>query len=139
MKTITLNLPKELERKFASKLIKEEYTDSEYILKLIKNDLDQKLDLGEGFHYDKHSERFYNSKNEEITMTKTEKRLLLALIEQSGEIVSVDILIKKAWRKKDVSIDSFRNVIKKIRDKCYYGLIKNHSNLGYSVNIPLIQ
>lgn len=72
-------------------------------------------------------------------MTKTEKRLLLALIEQSGEIVSVDILIKKAWRKKDVSIDSFRNVIKKIRDKCYYGLIKNHSNLGYSVNIPLIQ
>ena len=37
MKTITLNLPKELERKFASKLIKEEYTDSEHILKLIKN------------------------------------------------------------------------------------------------------
>ena len=51
MKTITLNLPKELEIKFASKLIKEKITDSEYILKLIKNDLDQKLDLGEGFYY----------------------------------------------------------------------------------------
>ncbi len=136
MKTITLNLPKELEIKFASKLIKEEYTDSEYILKLIKNDLDQKLDLGEGFYYDKYSERFYNSKNEEIIMTKIEKRLLFALIEQSEKIVPVDILIKRAWSKKDVSIYSFRNVIKKIRDKYYYGLIKNHSNLGYSVDIP---
>lgn len=139
MRTITLNLSKELEIKFASKLIKEEFTDSEYILKLIKNDLDQKLDLGEGFYYDKYSERFYNSKNEEIVMTKIEKRLLLALIEQSGEIVSVDFLMEKVWRKKDVSIFSFRNAIKKIRDKCYYGLIKNHSNLGYSVDIPLIQ
>lgn len=139
MRTITLNLSKELETKFASKLIKEECTDSEYILELIKNDLDQKLDLGEGFYYDKHSERFYNSKNEEITMTKTEKRLLLALIEQSEKIVPVDILIKRAWSKKDVSIYSFRNLIKKIRDKTYYELIKNHSNLGYSVDIPLIQ
>ena len=32
--------------------------------------------------------------------------------------------------------EDFRNVIKKIRDKYYYGLIKNHSNLGYSVDIP---
>ena len=136
MKTITLNLPKELEIKFASKLIKEKITDSEYILKLIKNDLDQKLDLGEGFYYDKLSEKFYNSKNEEIVMSKIEKRLLFALIEQSEKIVPVDILIKRAWSKKDVSIYSFRNVIKKIRDKYYYGLIKNHSNLGYSVDIP---
>ena len=69
-------------------------------------------------------------------MTKIEKRLLFALIEQSEKIVPVDILIKRAWSKKDVSIYSFRNVIKKIRDKYYYGLIKNHSNLGYSVDIP---
>ena len=72
-------------------------------------------------------------------MTKIEKRLLLALIEQSEKIVPVDILIKRAWSKKDVSIYSFRNLIKKIRDKTYYELIKNHSNLGYSVDIPLIQ
>ena len=136
MRTITLNLSKELETKFASNLIKEEITDSEYILELIRKDLDQKLDLGEGFYYDKNSERFYNSKNEEIVMTKIEKRLLFALLEQSGEIVLVDFLMEKVWRKKDVSIFSFRNAIKKIRDKYYYGLIKNHSNLGYSVDIP---
>ncbi len=136
MRTITLNLSKELETKFASNLIKEEITDSEYILELIRKDLDQKLDLGEGFYYDKNSERFYNSKNEEIVMTKIEKRLLFALLEQSGEIVLVDFLMEKVWRKKDVSIFSFRNAIKKIRDKYYYGLIKNHSGLGYSINIP---
>ena len=138
MRTITLNLPKELEIKLASKLIKEKITDSAYILKLIKNDLDQRLDLGEGFYYDKLSEKFYNSKNEEIVMSKIEKRLLFALIEQSEKIVPVDIIIKIAWNKKDVSIYSFRNAIKKIRDKYYYTLIQNHSGLGYSINIQSI-
>ncbi len=136
MRKLTLSLPKDLEEELASKLKKENLTDVEYLLKLIKNDLVAKIDLGEGFYYHNQSDRFYNSKNEEIIMTKIEKKLILTLLEQKEKIVPVDILIKRAWNKTNVSIYSFRNLIKKIRDKTYYELIKNHSNLGYSLNIP---
>ena len=135
MKTITLTLTKQLENKFTSKLKKEKLTDSEYILKLIENDLDSTIKLGEGFYYHRQSDKLYDIENEEIPLTKIEKRMLLTLIAYEGKIIPVDVIIQKAWKKDQVSIYSFRNIILKIREKTYYKLIKNHSNLGYSINI----
>lgn len=135
MKTITLTLTKQLENKFTSKLKKEKLTDSEYILKLIENDLDSTIKLGEGFYYHRQSDKLYDIENEEIPLTKIEKRMLLTLIAYEGEITPVDVIIEKAWKKDHVSIYSFRNVILKIREKTYYKLINNHSNLGYSINM----
>lgn len=135
MKTITLTLTKQLEDKFISKLKKEKLTDSEYILKLIENDLDSTIKLGEGFYYHRQSDKLYNKENEEIPLTKIEKRMLLTLIAYEGEITPVDVIIQKAWKKDYVSIYSFRNVVNKIRDKTYYKLIKCYSNLGYSINM----
>lgn len=135
MKTITLTLTKQLENKFTSKLKKEKLTDSEYILKLIKNDLDSTIKLGEGFYYHRQSDKLYDIENEEIPLTKIEKRMLLTLIAYEGKIIPVDVIIQKAWKKDQVSIYSFRNIILKIREKTYYKLIKNHSNLGYSIDM----
>jgi DNA-binding response OmpR family regulator len=135
MKTITLTLTKQLEDKFTSKLKKEKLTDSEYILKLIENDLDSTIKLGEGFYYHRQSDKLYDKENKEIPLTKIEKGILLTLIANEGDITPVDIIIQKAWKKDNVSIYSFRNVVLKIREKTYYKLIKNHSNLGYSINM----
>jgi DNA-binding response OmpR family regulator len=135
MKTITLTLTKQLEDKFTSKLKKDKLTDSEYILKLIENDLDSTIKLGEGFYYHRQSDKLYDKENKEIPLTKIEKGILLTLIANEGDITPVDIIIQKAWKKDNVSIYSFRNVVLKIREKTYYKLIKNHSNLGYSINM----
>lgn len=132
---VKLELSEELEKKFISKLKREELLDSEYIQKLIENDLESKVDLGEGFIYDMHLDKLFDKKRIEIEITKIEKKLLLTLIEYAEKIVPVDILISRSWNKTNVTIYSFRNVIKKIRDKTYYELIKNHSSLGYSINI----
>ena len=132
---LKLELSEQLEKKFISKLKREELLDSEYIQKLIENDLESKIDLGEGFIYDMHLDKLFDKKRIEIEITKIEKKLLLTLIEYAEKIVPVDILISKSWNKTNVTIYSFRNVIKKIRDKTYYELIKNHSSLGYSINI----
>jgi DNA-binding response OmpR family regulator len=132
---LKLELSEQLEKKFISKLKREELLDSEYIQKLIENDLESKIDLGEGFIYDMHLDKLFDKKRREIEITKIEKKLLLTLIEYTDKIVPVDILISKSWNKTNVTIYSFRNVIKKIRDKTYYELIKNHSSLGYSINI----
>lgn len=132
---VKLELSEQLEKKFISKLKREELLDSEYIQKLIENDLESKIDLGEGFIYDMHLDKLFDKKRIEIEITKIEKKLLLTLIEYTEKIVPVDILISRSWNKTNVTIYSFRNVIKKIRDKTYYELIKNHSSLGYSINI----
>ncbi|MDX9960823.1 MAG: helix-turn-helix domain-containing protein [Aliarcobacter sp.] len=132
---LKLELSEQLEKKFISKLKREELLDSEYIQKLIENDLESKIDLGEGFIYDMHLDKLFDKKRREIEITKIEKKLLLTLIEYTDKIIPVDILISKSWNKTNVTIYSFRNVIKKIRDKTYYELIKNHSSLGYSINI----
>lgn len=132
---VKLELSEQLEKKFISKLKREELLDSEYIQKLIENDLESKIDLGEGFIYDMHLDKLFDKKRIEIEITKIEKKLLLTLIEYAEKIVPVDILISRSWNKTNVTIYSFRNVIKKIRDKTYYELIKNHSSLGYSINI----
>jgi DNA-binding response OmpR family regulator len=137
MKTITFNLSEQLETELDSKLERENITDAQYIFNLIENDL-LRIDLGEGFYFHKQPNKLYDKENKEVQLTKIGKKLLLNLIESNGEIVSVDILMKKSWEKENVSIYTFRNMIKKIRDKTYYDLISNRSNLGYSVNIRAI-
>ncbi|WP_193315831.1 helix-turn-helix domain-containing protein [Poseidonibacter ostreae] len=129
-----MKLSEQIEDKFTSKLKKEDLTDSEYISRLIENDLDSRIDLGEGFYYNKYLDRLYNQENKVIVLTKIEREIVITLIEYRGELVPVDIITKRSWKKDDVSIYTFRNLIKKIRDKTYFKLIKSRSNLGYSIN-----
>ncbi|KAB7892561.1 hypothetical protein GBG18_01515 [Poseidonibacter ostreae] len=59
----------------------------------------------------------------------------MTLLEYKGKVVPVDVLTLRAWGKDNVSIFTFRNMINQIRVKTYYGIITNHSNLGYTINI----
>ena len=137
MKTITFKLTEQLKTELTSKLKRKQLTDSQYVFNLIEHDL-MRIDLGEGFYYDKQVDKLYDNEKKEVKLTKIAKKLLLNMIKFNGEIVPVDILMKNSWDNEDVSIYTFRNMIKKIRDQTYYELISNHSNLGYSVNIKTI-
>lgn len=134
MRTITFKLSEQLENELSYKLKRRNLTDSEYILNLIEYDL-LRIDLGEGFNYNKQLNKLYDKENKEVLLTRIGKELLRNLIQANGEIVSVEKLMEVSWKKDNVSIYTFRNMIKKIRDQTYYGIIKNRSNLGYAANI----
>ena len=138
MKTITFKLSEQLENELSYKLERENLTDSKYILDLIAYDL-LRIDLGEGFYYNKQLNTLYDKENKEVLLTRIGKELLRNLIQFNGEIVSVEKLMEISWKKDNVSIYTFRNMIKKIRDQTYYGIIKNRSNLGYAANIQTKQ
>ncbi len=136
MLTLNLDLSKELQSKLFAKLEKEKLTSSEYFIKLLEQDVDSIIQLGNGFYYNEYLDKFYNNKDTEINFTQTQKNLLIALIKSNGEIKTSEKLISEAWRSRgNVSIFTFRNMIKQIRDKTYYKLIKSYSGKGYSINI----
>jgi len=135
MTSFNIDLSEELKTKLTKKLKDENITSKQYILKLLENDLDSTLNFENGFYFNEYLGKLFNQDKKEIELTRIEKELLLTLIESNGDIVPVEKLTLRAWKKEDVSIFTFRNMIKKIRNKTYYTLIKNHSNLGYSIDI----
>lgn len=73
-------------------------------------------------------------KNDEvIALTKLENKLLQLVVSNKGEAVDIETIKSEVWKNKDMSVFTLRNVIKKIRDKTYYGILKNKSNHGYSI------
>ena len=73
-------------------------------------------------------------KNDEVVaLTKLENKLLQLVVSKKGEAVSIEEIKIEVWESKDMSIFTLRNMIEKIRDKSYYGILKNKSNHGYSI------
>lgn len=73
-------------------------------------------------------------KNDEvIALTKLENKLLHLLVVNQGQTVDIPTIKSEVWKNKDMSVFTLRNIIKKIRDKAYYGILKNKSNHGYSI------
>ena len=59
--------------------------------------------------------------------------MLAFIISNDKDIVSVEDIKNAVWEGKEMSVFTLRNVVKKIRDKSYYGILKNKSNCGYSI------
>jgi len=92
-----------------------------------------KVILGEDVYYDSYRERFYN-KFGEISLTKFEFQVLKLLLENYARITTYDEIKEKVWKEKKMSIFTMRNIINKIRNKTYYGIIKNISSNGYQID-----
>lgn len=135
MISFTIPLDEQVENKLQDKLKENKLTISEYIEELIKKDLDSITKVGEGFYYDSYKGKLFDSNNKEVKLTNIQISIFLLLLERNGEIVTAEEMIQKIWKRRKASIFTFRNMIKGIRDKTYYELIKSHSNLGYSINI----
>ena len=64
-------------------------------------------------------------------LTKTEKKLIKVLAENTNKLVTYEEISDIVWKGKVFSIYSLRNVIKHIREKTDESFIKNSSNRGY--------
>lgn len=72
-------------------------------------------------------------KNDEVVaLTKLENKLIALLI-NSKEVVTIEKIKNDVWKGKEMTVFTMRNVIKKIRDKTYYEIIKSKSGWGYSI------
>lgn len=92
-----------------------------------------KVSLDNGIYYDSYRERFYDSFGE-ISFTKYEFQVLKLLLDNNTKVISYDEIKEKVWKEKKMSIFTMRNVINKIRNKTYYGIIKNNSSAGYQID-----
>ena len=108
----------------------------EQINEIIDNNITLKVsnvyELGHGFNYCLGTKSLYKN-NEIIPLTKLENKLVNLLVSNNKEFISIDTIKKEVWKDKEMSIFTMRNIIKKIRDKTYFGIIKNKSNHGYSI------
>ncbi len=107
-------------------------TIEESILNFIDNKLNSIIQLENGFYYDKCSKRLFNLNDEMIKFTNYEELLFDLLIDNLNQFINVKEIYNHIWGK-EVSIFTLRNIIKKIRDKSYYGIIVNKSNIGYKI------
>lgn len=105
----------------------------EYVNKLIYKDINGVVRLGNGFHYDKATEKLYSGAKYEVRLTRIEEKLFKLLLENKGCIVSIEDIKATVWHGKNMTRFTLRNKIKTLRDKTFYELIKNHSNIGYEM------
>lgn len=108
----------------------------EQINEIIDNNITLKVsnvyELDHDFNYCLGTRSLYKN-NEIIPLTKLENKLVNLLVSNNKEFISIDTIKKEVWEGKEMSIFTMRNIIKKIRDKTYFGIIKNKSNYGYSI------
>ncbi len=106
-----------------------------YLSKLINDDLNRIVKFEEGIYYDKNLEVLFSATDEKIRLSKIELALFTVLFENVGEKVSIENIGAFAWKGKTMTRYTLRNYIKNLRNKTYYGFIKCHSNLGYSLEV----
>ncbi|QKF82238.1 hypothetical protein [Halarcobacter ebronensis] len=129
---LTIDLTKDMERFLKSKSKEFNLSVEDTLKEILNQQIDSRIDLGKGFYYDKVLKKVYDRKNQDVGLTKTQMSIFNTILKSQGTIVDVDTIKKNAWKDKSTSIFTLRNMIKQIRDKTYYGLIKSHSSRGYS-------
>ncbi len=103
------------------------------VMALNQSNRGDKINLGEGFYFDTYRDRVYNKKSEAVDFTKLELGLLKLILEMKGQIVDYDMIEKRVWKNRKMSIFTMRNVVSKIRIKTYYDIFKNASSKGYII------
>ena len=130
---ITITVSKEMELFLSKKAIKKKIPLKSTIEELINEQMNNKIRFDEGFYFDKIKNKLFKADGKIIEFTKLQSGLFSLLLEKDNEIVSFEDIHNEVWKNKRMSIFTMRNVVKRIRDLTYYGIIVNHSNLGYSL------
>ena len=95
-----------------------------------------KIEFDQGIYFDEYRDQFFKKGGTVIDFTRLEKSFLKLLIARRNEVTDYDMIKDIVWKGKDMSIYTMRNIVNKIRQKTYYEIIKNHSNKGYTIDIP---
>jgi DNA-binding response OmpR family regulator len=129
---LTIDLTKDMQRFLKSKSKEYNLSLEETLKEILSQQINSRIDLGKGFYYDKVLKKVFDRKNIDTGLTKTQMNIFYTVLHNRGTIIDVETIKKNAWKDKHTSIFTLRNMIKQIRDKTYYGLIKSHSSRGYS-------
>lgn len=129
---LTIDLTKDMQKFLNSKAKEYKLSIEDTLKEILSQQINSRIDLGKGFYYDKVLKKVFDKKNVDTGLTKTQMNIFHTILRSQDTIVDVDTIKKNAWKDKSTSIFTLRNMIKQIRDKTYYGLIKSHSSRGYS-------
>ena len=88
--------------------------------------------LGFNYYFDDMNQKLYYGNNI-IKLGKKEISLLSLLVQANGEIVSFEAIKNKVWENYDVSQDSIRKMIYKLRNKMDYKFIKSIPYIGFKL------
>lgn len=126
---LELDIDENIKDVIEKKLKAKELLFDEYILELIKKDINSSIFFN-GFSYDFLIDKLYFN-GREIELTKIQKSLFKFLLTNKNTLMSVEEIKTNVWKNKDMSLFTLRNMINSLRTKTYYGLIKNVSSQGY--------
>lgn len=106
------------------------------LLGITRNQLhrDDTVDLGCGVFY-RRKDRSILKGYAVFNLTSRESDILELLIQSNGHPVPYDDFHKKIWHNMPMTMDSLRMHINSLRRKTYHELIRNHSRLGYKLQI----
>lgn len=132
-KEISVTITNDMEVFLIKKSKKSKIPIKNIIENLISEQIDNKIYFEEGFYFDKQKNKLFRPEGKSIEFTKLQSGLFHLLLEKKDEIIDFETIHKTVWKNKTMSIFTMRNVVKRIRDLTYYGLIINHSNKGYEL------
>jgi DNA-binding response OmpR family regulator len=127
---IDLDINDDLKNNIEEKLKTRKLKIEEYVLELIKNDIDSVIDFNDNYSYNFSFNKLF-FKNQEIKLTSTEDKLFRLLLNNANNLVSLKEIENVVWTGKYMSRFTLRNKIKSLRDKTEHDLIVNSSNNGY--------
>lgn len=94
--------------------------------------LNQTIELGEGFSFDK-SRKVLIKGEQIILLTKKELLFISILVKNLGVFVLHEEIKKYVWTNKKVTDSAIRTFIKRIREKTSKEFVKNVPGLGYKI------
>lgn len=132
-KDIIIKLSKDMEEFLTERSKEIQLPLEETIHQLINEQINNKVIFDEGFYFDRQKNALFDKDGKMIQFTKLQNGLFNLLLQKKGQILDFDEIHKEVWKNKKMSIFTMRNIVKRIRDLTYYGIIVNHSNKGYSL------
>jgi len=104
------------------------------VINYLQLDKKQTVQLHSNLIYEKENGLLFHENNE-IILNKKEKQLLDLLLLHKNNLVSYDLIEYEIWEKFDelMTSSALRTVIKNLRKKLFYDLIKNVSGFGYKL------
>ncbi len=99
---------------------------------LIKQDCSHLINISSRYAFDMKDEKLYYKGNE-VHLNSKERALLYLLLKHKNNIVSKESIHSYVWEDQDISENTLRTTIKKLRDKLDENFIVSYRGAGYKI------
>ncbi|MEA1914952.1 MAG: helix-turn-helix domain-containing protein [Campylobacterota bacterium] len=132
---LKLNLSNETQLYFITVAQHTGKTAEEVMEDFLNTEVSDIITLKNGYFYKKSIKLLFDDQHKPIEFTNLEQEIFAFLISNANTVVDHQDILDNVWAKKDASIFTMRNIVKKIRDKSYTEIIKSHSGRGYQISV----